>query len=151
MTFTGSSSVHPIVATGPISGWFEADLTGDRFAPGSQVTGRLEIAIADLRSGNPLIDAETRRRVGSGAGSTIVAEITETLVVDGATVTIVGDVEVQGETVALEGELTVSPGPVLSGEGQVDMRWWGVKPPRLLTLRVHPELVVRIEASVLEQ
>jgi polyisoprenoid-binding protein YceI len=144
ISFNASTSLHPVVAAAPVSGWFEADLSGDGFAPGSSIAGRLEIPVDDIRSGNPLYDAETRRRIDVKANPLIVAELTTTVAVDGASATVEGTVDFHGESVLLEGELTLEPGPVLIGEGTVDIRWWDLRPPRLLAFRVEPEVVIRI-------
>ncbi len=151
VTFTGSSSLHPIVATAPGAGWFEADVTGGRFEPDTMIAGRLEVPIVEIRSGNPLIDAETRRRFGRGATRAIIAEITDTLHVDDASARVEGTVTLLDETTTVEGEIMLATGPVLTGEGQFDVRWWGMKPPRLLAVRVHPEVVVRIRLRLVAE
>jgi hypothetical protein len=145
VTVSGSSTLHPIVAVAPATGWFEAELIEGRFVEGSVLTGRLEIALADLKSGNPLIDRETRRRLKAEEYPLIVAEITETRRVQGQTAVIAGNVSFLGETIGVAGKLALSMGPTLVGEGTFDIRSWGVEPPRLLAVRVHPDISVRVD------
>ena len=149
ISFNASTSLHPVVAAAPVSGWFEADLSADGFVPGTSIVGRLEIPVGDIRSGNPLYDAETRRRIDVRAHPLIVAELTTTLAVDGASASVEGTVDFHGETVLLEGELTLEPGPLLTGEGTIDIRWWGLQPPRLLAFRVEPEVVIGINLPLI--
>lgn len=150
ISFNASTSLHPVVAAAPVSGWLEADISADGFVPESSIAGKLEIPVDDISSGNPLYDAETRRRIDVKAHPLIVAELTTTLAVDGASATVEGTVGFHGESVLLEGELTLEPGPLLTGEGTVDIRWWGLRPPRLLAFRVEPEVVIRISLPLVE-
>ncbi len=148
VTFAAKTSLHPVVATAPATGWFEADISTDRFAADSTVAGSLEIAVDALSSGNPLYDAETRRRIDVGAHPLIVAEIASTVAVEGPSAVVEGTVTFHGETVLLEGELALQPGPVLIGEGTIDLRWWDLHPPRLLVFRVEPEVVISVELTL---
>ncbi len=145
VTFAARTSLHPVVARAPATGWFEADISGDRFAADSTVAGALEIAVDALSSGNPLYDAETRRRIDARSHPLIVAEITSTVDVEGPGAVVEGTVTFHGETVLLEGELALLPGLELIGEATIDIRWWDLHPPRLLTFRVEPEVVISVE------
>ena len=148
VTFAASTTLHPVVATAPASGWFEAEISEDRFAADSRVAGALEIAVDTLSSGNPLYDAETRRRIDVRSHPLIAAEITSIRDVEGPGAVVEGTVTFHGETVLLEGELAVLPGLVLSGEGTVDIRWWDLHPPRLLAFRVDPEVVISVKLAL---
>jgi polyisoprenoid-binding protein YceI len=150
ITFHARTSLHPVVASAPVSGWFDADLDEDGFAEGTSLEGRLEVVVDAIKSGNPLYDAETRRRIDVGTHPKIVAEITATTSTDGPGAVIEGVVDFHGESAKLEGEVAVAAGPELTGEGTVDIRWWGLQPPRLLAFRVDPEVVVSIHLHLVE-
>lgn len=150
ITLHARTSLHPVVASAPVSGWFEAELDDGGFVEGTSLGGRLEVAVDAIKSGNPLYDAETRRRIDVGAHPTIVAEITATTSTDGADAVIEGVVDFHGESAKLEGEVSVATGPELTGEGTVDIRWWGLQPPRLLAFRVEPDVVVSIHLHLVE-
>jgi hypothetical protein len=147
--FNASTSLHPVVAEAPVTGWFEADIADDRFAVGSAVSGELEIAVATISSGNPLYDTETRRRIDVKAFPLILAELTTTKAVDGTAASVEGRVHFHGESVLLEGELELTPGPVLTGSGTVDIRWWDLRPPSLLVFRVQPEVLITINLPLI--
>ena len=144
ITFNASTSLHSVVAGAPVAGWFEADIVDDRFAPGSSVSGELEIAVDAITSENPLYDTETRRRIDVRSFPLIVAELTTTKSVDDTAASVEGRVHFHGESVLLEGELELAPGPVLGGSGTIDIRWWDLQPPSLLVFRVQPEVLVEI-------
>ncbi len=151
ITFDARTSLHPVVAIAPASGWFEAEIVDGLFVPGSTLAGALEIEVDAIKSGNPLYDAETRRRIDAGAHPKIRGEITGTTGVEEATAVIEGTVDFHGEEVLLEGEVTLVPGPALTGRGTVDIRWWGLQPPRLLAFRVEPEVLINVELPLAEE
>ncbi len=145
VTFVATSSVHAIRARGSATGWIEAALDGTRFAPATEVHGRLGIPLAGLRSGNPLVDNEMRRRIDPSINPCIVAEIETTEETDGEAAKITGTIEFLGIDVLVEGDMTLLPGPRLSGIGEFDVRWWGFEPPRLFTISVDPIVTVEID------
>ena len=151
VAFNASTSLHPVVARAPVTGWLEAEINDGRFVEGAELSGRLEIAVESIRSGNSLYDAETRRRINVGANPLIVAEITSTLAITDTSATVEGNVSFHGGTVLLEGELHLGPGQVLTGEGTVDIRWWDLHPPRLLAFKVEPNVVISVEIPLVEE
>lgn len=147
ITFRGQSSVHPITVTARPSGWFAGIVDGAFDAAGS-LAGLIEVEVADLASGNPLIDRETRRRIDARRHPRISGRLTKTIEVQAERATVEGVIEFTAETALVEGELHLErsghDGLVVSGAGTFDVRWWGLEPPRLLLLRVEPEVEVFI-------
>ena len=138
------SSVHPIRVEAPATGWIELP-TGLAVGPAS---GRIEIPVAELRSGNPLIDRETRRRVDANRHRAIIGDLNEVLEQEQSAATIQGSIEFIGETVDLHGTVEFDLGTdrlAMNGAATFDVRWWGLEPPRLLMLKVDPEVVVSID------
>jgi polyisoprenoid-binding protein YceI len=139
---TASSTLHSIRGRARRASG-EIDLAGD----GTITAGRLEVAVRDLSWGNPLLDRETRRRIDDRSHPHIIG-----VVVDDE---VRGDVHHTRGSIAfhdvsrdVEGELHVelaSPGAiVVRGEQRFDVRDWGLEPPRLLALKVAPDITVRI-------
>jgi polyisoprenoid-binding protein YceI len=149
IAFVATSSVHPIRTHGVASGWLEASFDDAGFAPGKNLRGRLEVPVADLSSGNPLVDREMKRRVDTATHPLIVAEIESTEDTNGNTATITGTIRFLGMETLVEGELNLFPGPRLTGVGEFDVRWWGLEPPRLLMLRVDPIVTVEIDLPLI--
>jgi polyisoprenoid-binding protein YceI len=136
----GTSSLHPIhaIATG-LQGWVELD--GDR------LSGEVRIEVGRLSSGNALIDRETRRRVDAARFPTITGKSTGATRLGPDRFAVTGDLTFRGEVRQVDGELTISQADgrlVVEGEQTFDVRDWGLKPPRIAMLKVHPEVVVRI-------
>ncbi len=139
-----SSSVHGIhAATDGLTGFIE--LVDDGSAEPS--LGRLAVPLTGLKSGNPLVDRETRRRLDVKRHPEIVCELTELSALDNDRFRARGTITLLGETVEADGELriTVKDDELeIEGERTFDVRDWGVRPPRLLVLKVDPEVDVRI-------
>ena len=153
----GSSSVHPIRAeAGGLTGWVELTPAGD--APAGEATsgepaldGEVRIEVDRLRSGNSLVDRETRRRIDARRFPEIVGTVTSAATVggtDGRTLAVTGDIAFRGEVRGVEGDLAVAAGPdgrlTIEGSATFDVRDWGLRPPRVGLLRVHPDVEVRI-------
>lgn len=148
----GSSSIHPIRATASgLEGWIELALDrGGEVSSRPAVEGAVRIEVARLRSGNPLIDAETRRRIDAGRHPYIEGTVTGSTRLDAERVGLTGDLAFRGETQAVNGELTVVVQNAelhLTGAQEFDVRAWGLNVPRLGLLRVHPTIQVHIEAT----
>jgi hypothetical protein len=148
MSMVARSSVHPIrVEATQLAGGLEAELEAGRvtLVPGA----RLEVHLEGLRSGNPLVDRETRRRLDLRRHPRLEAELTTARHGTGDLVACTGDVTFQGRTCTVTGELRVTPradgGLDLEGDHLADVRRWGLEPPRLLILKVDPEVQVRLE------
>jgi polyisoprenoid-binding protein YceI len=141
------SSVHAIHGRATeLSGTVEVDVVDGR--AGSAFAGRLEVPVKRLRSGNPLNDAELQRRVDVRRYPTIVGEVRSAAPLgDDGRFRVEGDVTFHGVTRAVTGELHVAVDGdrlIIEGEHVFDIREYGVKPPRILMLRVEPEVTVRI-------
>ena len=151
----GSSSVHPIhgTATG-LEGWVSLALDSVQVAAVPAVDGEVRIAVGRLRSGNPLVDAETRRRIDARRFPDIVGTVTGSTRAAGDRVALEGTIAFRGETQEVAGELTVgvADGEIhVTGEARFDVRTWGLQPPRLGLVRVHPDITVRLDAWALSE
>jgi len=145
----GSSSVHPIRATADgVAGWLEVATIRTGVAAAPKLAGEVRIAVDRLSSGNPLVDRETRRRVDARRFPEIVGTVTAAARIDPARLAVTGDLAFRGEVRSVSGEVTVAFGDdghlVIEGEARFDVRDWGLQPPKVAMLRVHPHIDVRI-------
>jgi YceI-like domain len=145
------SSLHPIhsEATG-VEGWFEADLLGGgRINPQVPPTAHLELPVETLSSGNPLYDREMRRRADARRYPTITGELATMTAGDtDGRYQVTGTVTFRGQTNTYTDDMDVSipdEGVVrLEGSHVFDIRDFGMDPPKILTLRVFPEVTVKV-------
>ena len=148
----GSSSVHPIRARAKgLRGWVELAITNGAIDPDTVVDGEVRIALDRLRSGNALVDRETRRRVDAGRYPEIVGKVTASRPRSKGGVDLDGEIDFRGTAVAVSGtiEMTLDGDGDevrLSGRQTFDVRDWGLQLPRLGFLRVHPNVEVSFEA-----
>lgn len=145
------SSVHPIhsESKGP-EGFIDAEVTGDgQLDLRHPVTARLELSVDRLSSGNPLYDREMKRRVDARRYPGITGELREMRPAGTPhRYLATGDVTFGGVTRSVTDELAVSMPDdttiVLEGEHVFDVRQFAMEPPRIMMLRVHPDVNVRV-------
>lgn len=148
----GRSSLHPVrVASRALAGELELDL--DRSGAvrlDRPATGTLSLPAASLRSGNPLTDAELARRMEVGRYPEIAARLLSLSAGDGpGRYRAEGEIVVRALTLPASGTLEVSledGAVVLAGELSLDVREFGLQPPRIGLLKVHPTVVVHLSA-----
>ena len=146
------SSLHPIHSeTTGLEGWFEADVQGDgRINPAVTPRAQLELAVDEMTSGNPLYDREMRRRIDARRYPMISGQLTFMKPgEDDGRYVVGGEITFRGVTKPYEDEITLTQldDATLRLEGQhtFDIRDFGMEPPRILALRVYPDVKVRVE------
>jgi polyisoprenoid-binding protein YceI len=148
------SSLHPIHGratelAGEVTGEFDGDGAPRLDLPHG---GWVEIPVDAIKSGNRLNDMEMQRRAESGRYPTIRFEVTKAWQLDGtgryrASMAVTA----HGRSRAFEEDFSLEVDGsrlVLQGEHTFDMRDFGVDPPRILTLRVEPQIRVRVRLVV---
>ncbi len=139
------SSVHPIhVETTGFEGYLSANVEDGKAT--LAVPARIELAAEHLKSGNGLLDGELARRIELDKYPQVVGEVTEV-----AAQKVKGELSFHGVTHAVEGHVTVrmldDVTIEVEGELTIDMRDFGLNPPKILFLKVQPE--VRVHAKVI--
>jgi polyisoprenoid-binding protein YceI len=111
--------------------------------------GRLSLPVRRLTSGNPLEDRELQRFVDVARYPTIDGVLNAIDRVDGERYRISGDLTLRGVSRPCQDVVTITAVDDrtirITGESTFDIRDFGLKPPRILMLRVEPTVVVRIE------
>jgi len=155
IVFEAESSVHPIrVATSRVKGFFEAVLDdAGRFDFSIPPSGRLEIAVDDLKSGNALIDRVIPAQLDTRRYPTIRAEIVTVQAENGSgRYFAVGDITFHGVTHRMENVLIIEwldkTTLGIRGETVIDVREFRVTPPKLLILKVEPQVKVKLNFIV---
>jgi len=150
------SNVHAInTAAHGLEGWLEIDM-GDHKITGLESQGRVEFPVANLKSGNGMEDREMQRRIDARRHPTIAGDLRIMKATPEPMRYLVGgDVTFRGVTRNYEDEMTlenIDDRTIgLRGESTFDIRDFGMEPPRILLLRVQPEVVVRVEIIAEEE
>ena len=131
------SNLHPIrtEATG-LGGWLDLDVGDAQINVDQPVLGHLEFPVDNLKSGNALEDRELQRRIDARRYPTIVGDLKSMNQTDEQARYIEDEM-----TAEMHDDRTVS----MSGESVFDIRDFGMDPPRILMLKVQPEVTVRVE------
>lgn len=144
------SNVHPIRTEAEgLEGWLELDFSDGKVDVDQSPRGHLEFPIDNMKSGNPLEDREMRRRTDARRYPTIAGDLKAMKQTDDPSLYMVrGDLTFRGQVRTYEDEMTVGvdDGTIeLTGQSTFDIRDFGMEPPRILMLKVQPEVTVRVE------
>ncbi|HKA89989.1 MAG TPA: YceI family protein [Haliangiales bacterium] len=152
LTAEARSSLHPIkVETNGLQGFVEADADGGGPRLGAPFT--VEIAAERLKSGNFLTDTELQRRLETRKFPRIVGDVKGADPVGGSLRwRLSGNLSLHGVTRATDAEVTVRVVDdrtlEIEGEKVIDIRDYGMTPPKLLMLRVYPDVKVHARLVV---
>jgi len=141
--------MHPVHGSASnLSGYLEADFSGDSLVMDPPPKMHVEVPVEQLRSGNSLQDREMWKLIDSRRFPIVAADL-RGLEQDGADgrYKASGDITLAGRQRRYSGNVTVArDGERLRVEGElrVDIRDFGLQPPRFLMLKVDPEVNVRL-------
>jgi polyisoprenoid-binding protein YceI len=143
------SSVHPIHGEAHgLEGEIVAEVVDGQLDLSSQPMMRVELPVEALKSGNTVQDKEMQRRVDARRYPKIIGESKDISQQGDNRYRVRGDLTFHGVTRPVDGEVNLSMPDertiVLEGTQTFDIREYGVTPPKILMLRVHPEVNVRV-------
>ena len=156
MWIEARSNVHAIeTEAGGLDGWLDIDM-GDHKVTGLESEGRVEFPVVNLKSGNSFEDRELQRRIDGQRHPTIAGDLRVMKATpEPGRYLVGGDVTFRGVTRNYEDEMTVenidARTIALRGASTFDIRDFGMQPPRILLLKVQPEVTVRVEIVAEEE
>jgi polyisoprenoid-binding protein YceI len=146
------SSLHPIhTRTDGLDGSLEMEVLGsDRVNLQSSSKATLSFPVDRLKSGNAFEDRELKRRIDARRYPTIDGELGELREAgQPGRYLASGDLTFRGVTNTYEDEITITEVDErtlrIAGEHTFDIRDFGMEPPRILMLKVEPNVNVRVE------
>jgi hypothetical protein len=153
------SNVHPIHSdTDGVEGYVDLALDRDGGVDLAAIapSGRISLSVHRLRSGNRMEDRELQRRIEARRYPLIEGTL-KTLSnhkSDGSYL-VGGDVTFRGVSLHHEDLMQIRQLDdrtiVLTGASRFDIREYGMQPPRMLLLRVEPEVEVRVELFAIRE
>jgi polyisoprenoid-binding protein YceI len=141
------STLRPFTGAAPISGHLEVSLRDGKLDLDQPCGGELRLRVDDLRGDVPHLDRELRNRMDSTRYPTVTARLTAVHPGPAGGYRMSGELTLHGRTKVVSGDASVAVKPeglTLRGVLHLDMRDFGLVPPRLLVLRVHPQIEVRL-------
>lgn len=143
------STLRPFRGAAPVSGYVDAATRGDRLDLTQACGGVLRLQIDELRGDVMHLDRELRSRMNSDRYPAVTAVLQEVTAAGGGNYRMTGALTLHGRTQRVTGEASVGlEDPALltlRGRLQLDIRDFGLVPPKLLMLKVHPEIEVHLE------
>jgi polyisoprenoid-binding protein YceI len=135
-----------------LTGSVEATVTDGVLRTEAAPSGRLEIAVAELRSGNDLYDAELLRRIDARRFPTATVELRECAASGpGTRYGLKGDLTFHGVKRPAQGTVDVQAVSdrrlVVTGEQVFDIREFSIPSPTVLMFRIYPDVRVRLHAE----
>ncbi len=131
-----------------MGGYIETEMTPG--GPDLKVApqGRIEVDVDSLKTGNALYDRELERQIEVRKYPRIRGEILEVKEIDaGRRYRVKGNLSLHGVTKTVEGEVNLKVlddgNFEVEGEKVFDIRDFGLTPPRILMLKVYPDVKVR--------
>lgn len=140
------SSVHPIrVETAGFEGYLDADVANGEVRLGTPT--HIELPVELLKSNNSLIDGELQKRLEARKFPFIKGDLREAKQIDGRKWKLSGDLTLHGTKQPMDVEVTLRAGAdgtiEVEGEKTIDMRDFGLQPPKMLFLSVDPAVRIR--------
>jgi polyisoprenoid-binding protein YceI len=152
------SNLHPIHSTTEgLEGYVELEFASDGGVDlTTKPAGKLSLPVSRLSSGNRMEDREMQKRIEARRYPTIDGVMTD---MEGSgtdeTYKVSGDVTFRGVSRPHQGQMTVKSVDEqtiqLAGQSRFDIREFGMEPPRVLVLKVQPEVDVRVEIVALRE
>jgi polyisoprenoid-binding protein YceI len=135
-----------------VVGSLQAVITDGMFSNEIPPTGRLEVDVSGLRSGNRLYDAELLRRIDARRFPTAIVELRDCEPSGpGSRYRLKGELTFHGVTRQTEGTVGVEAVSeshlIITGEQVFDIRDFAVSSPTVLMLRIFPDARVRLHAE----
>ena len=147
------STVGPVsFGAAGLTGELRALVDGTTLREGTRPTGRIDVAVDALTSGNELYDAELRRRIGARRFPTATVELRRcTSAGDAEHYQLVADLTFHGVERQIEGTVSASIEPsgrlVVAGEQVIDIRDFDIPSPTVLMLRFYPDVRVHLHVE----
>jgi hypothetical protein len=144
-----SSTLHRMEGAGVgLEGFIEAAVVDGVIDLGVPPLGELSLAVDRLRSDNRLFDSEMTRRVDARRFPTARGWLSTVTRIDGDRYRLNGELNLHGVSRSVDGEADVRLRDAFldaQGELTIDVRDFDLTPPRLLVLKVDPEVTIRLD------
>lgn len=146
------SNVHPIHSdTSGLEGFVDLEFAPDGGVDLSATkSGKLSLSVDKLSSGNRMEDRELHKRIDSRRFPTIEGVLSTVEKSDqNGSYQVSGDITFRGISCRHQDLMHISSVDAqtiqLDGKSRIDIREFGMEPPRMLMLKVEPEVDIRVE------
>jgi hypothetical protein len=148
LSFEAKSTLHAVHGTASqLKGSVSATIGDGSLALDPPPVMHVEFPVERLTSGNTLQDREMWKLLDSKRSPTVAADLRSLTLTAGNTYRAAGDITLSGRRKSYAGDLTIVADQdrlVVDGSLVVDIRDFGLQPPRLLMVTVQPQVTVTL-------
>jgi polyisoprenoid-binding protein YceI len=148
LSFDGKSTLHAVHGTASqLTGSITAAIEDGALALEPSPEMHVEFPVERLSSGNGLQDKETWKLLDSKRNPKIAADLRHLTSTGNGAYRATGDITMSGRKKTYEGDLTIkatSDRIAVDGALIIDIRDFGLQPPRLLMVSVEPQVTVKL-------
>jgi polyisoprenoid-binding protein YceI len=142
------SSIHPItVETTGLEGFLEMTIVDGHLDTTAPVSGSVELDASLLKTGNGLYDRELERKLEMRKYPRVRGRVISVKVLDSRAYHVQGELSLRGQTSPVEGDVRMrivdATTVEFQGEQTIDIRNFGLEPPKFLMLKVYPDVKLR--------
>ncbi|MFI5285360.1 MAG: YceI family protein [Candidatus Dormibacteria bacterium] len=142
-------NLHPShIRANALSGFIECEVD-ERGQPrlDHPYSAELTLPVDAIKSGNGIQDREMRRRFDVAHHPTITAKVTDGEALGGGRYRATAQLSMHGQTREITGEIQITvSGTTMTIDGQqvINVKDFGIDPPRLIILKVEPEVDLQV-------
>jgi polyisoprenoid-binding protein YceI len=142
------SSLHPIsLETTGLEGLLEMTIVDGHIDTSASVSGSVELDASLLKTGNGLYDRELERKLEMRKYPRVRGRVISVKVLDSRAYHVQGELSLRGQTSPVEGDVRMrivdATTVEFQGEQTIDIRNFGLEPPKFLMLKVYPDVKLR--------
>jgi len=136
-----------------LTGGIEAPVVDGAVDTAGLTSARVVIPVTSLVSDNAMYDNELRARLNAQRYPDIVGELTDVRDLGSGRVALSGELTVRGDRRTQHGTATITSGDTdhvsvtVEGTAVIDMRDYDIKVPKVLMLRIYPEVNLRFRIT----
>lgn len=143
------SSLHPIkLETDGLEGFVDVTIVDGRLDASAPASGSIELDSSLLKTGNGLYDRELERKLEMRKFSRVRGKVISVKAMDSGTgYRVQGELSLRGQTAPVQGDVQMrmldDATVEFQAEQTIDIRNFGLEPPKFLMLKVFPDVKVR--------
>jgi polyisoprenoid-binding protein YceI len=143
------SSLHPIsLETTGLEGLLEMTIVDGHIDTSAPVSGSVELDASLLKTGNGLYDRELERKLEMRKYPRVRGRVISVKALDsGTSYRVQGELSLRGQTSQVQGDVRMriidATTVEFQGEQTIDIRNFGLEPPKFLMLKVYPDVKLR--------
>lgn len=157
MSVDAKSSLHGIhIQSRELSGSFEIEVSATGLDLTKPPTGQLELDAESLKTGNRLEDSQIESQLEVRKYPKVRGAVRAvTALGDGSRYRVRGDLTLHGVTKTVDGDVTLKSldGKTVEVEGEkvIDVREFGLNPPKILMMKVYPDVKIRAKVVAVRE